>query len=270
MIGLALVVGIVFLGASFALAEKQDVVKFGEDIEIPRGTEVSGNVVSIGGSITVAGKVKGDTVAIGGSLSLKDWSQVGGNAVSIGGKVEKSARATVKGDIAEVSFPGVVGITPAKAAGGWIIFSILSFIAFLVLAIILVALFPNQLGKVSSAVEGNLLKTFLFGLLAIILFVPVIILLAISIAGIILIPVWVILVLVAGLFGYIAAAHFIGQKILKALKLTVKTMIVETMVGLILLALVGLVPILGGIIKLIISCMGLGGIILTRFGTQKA
>lgn len=272
ILGLVLVVGIVFLGTSLAWAagSKGDLVKFGQDLEVARGEVVSGNAVVIGGSLTVSGRVKGDAVAVGGSLYLKDRARVGGNAVSVGGVIEKSPRAVVKGDVTEVSFAGMGGITPGMAAGGLTIFSLLSFIGFLVLVIVLVALFPSQLGKVSSAVEDNLLKTFLYGLLVIILFVPVIILLAISIAGIVLIPVWAILVAVAGLFGYIGAAHFIGQKILKAAKLTVKTMMVEALVGIIVLALIGLVPFAGWIIKAILSCMGLGAVALTRFGTQKA
>ena len=272
ILGLVLVLGIVFLGMSTAWAAegKGDLVKFGQDLEVARGEVVSGNAVSIGGSLTVSGRVKGDAVAVGGSLYLKDRAQVGGNAVSVGGVIEKSPRAVVKGDVTEVSFAGMGGITPGMAAGGLTIFSILSFIGFLVLVVILVALFPNQLGKVSAAVEGNLFKTFLYGLLVIILFVPVIILLAISIAGIVLIPVWAILVMVAGLFGYIGAAHFIGQKILKAAKLNVKTMMVEALVGIIILALIGLVPFAGCIIKAILGCMGLGAVALTRFGTQKA
>lgn len=267
---LLLVLGVMFAGASFASAEKQDVVRFGEDVEIARGTEVD-TAVAIGGSVTVSGKVKGNAVAIGGSLYLKDWSEVGGNAVSIGGTIEKSPRAVVKGDITEMSFPAAAAaVTRGSVVKGVAIFSIISFIAFLVLVIVLVAIFPNQLGKISAAAEGAMLKTFLFGLLAIFLFVPVIILLAISIAGIILIPVWVIIFGVGALFGYIAAAHFIGRKILKAFKLKIKTMMVETLVGVIVLAVVGLVPFVGFIVKVVIGCMGLGGAVLTRFGTQKA
>ncbi len=267
-----LVLGVVVVGASFA-EEKQAIVKFGEDLEVGRGAEVE-SAVAIGGSVTVVGKVKEDAVAVGGSVYLKDWSEVGGDAVSIGGKVEKEPRAVVKGNVSEVSIPFLAAkcaeLGTCKPVAGLTAFAILSFIGYLVLVVVLVALFPNQLGKVSAAVEGSLLKTFLWGALIVILFVPVIILLAISIAGIILIPVWMIIFGVGMLFGYIAAAHFIGRKILKAFKLNVKTMMVEALVGVIILAVVGLVPFLGFIIKAVVSCMGLGGVALTRFGTEKA
>ena len=264
-----LVLGFVFGGVSLA-DEKQDIVKFGEDLEIDRGMEVD-SAVAIGGSVTVSGKVRGDAVAIGGSLYLEDWSEVGGNAVSVGGKIEKSPRAVVRGDVTQVSVPFVASaVTKGEMAKGLTIFSIVSFIAFLVLVIILVALFPAQLGKVSAMVEGNLLRTFLWGALAVILFVPVIILLAVSIAGIILIPVWAVVFGAGTLFGYVAAAHFIGKKILKAFKFNVKTMMAEVLLGIIVLAVVGLVPFLGFLVKAVVGCMGLGGVALTRFGTGKA
>ena len=90
VLALFLALGFVVSGVSFAV-EGQDIVKFGEDVEIGRGMEVD-SAVAIGGSVTVSGKVKGDAVAIGGSLYLKDWSEVGGNAVSIGGKVDSAAK----------------------------------------------------------------------------------------------------------------------------------------------------------------------------------
>jgi hypothetical protein len=278
ILALFLVSGMIALGASAGLAAgeetaKQTIVKMGENIEIPRDAEVE-TAVAIGGSITVHGKVVKDVVAVGGSVYLEDWALVGGDAVSIGGSIERSPQAIVKGDIVEVAVPGIAPMMGAFARGGmfkgWAIFSILSFLGFLALVLILVALFRPQLERVSAAVGRNLLKTFLVGLLVVFLFVPVIILLVISIAGIILVPVWVIVVGVGGLFGYIAAAHFIGEKILKAFKLTVKTAMVKALAGVIVLSLVGLVPIAGFVVKAVISTMGLGAVALTRFGTEKA
>ena len=272
----SLIIGILLFSSSSAFAaeeSKHSIVKFGESIEVPSGTEVD-SAVAIGGSVTVYGNVREDVVAIGGSVYLKNQAMVGGDAVSIGGAVEKSPRAIVKGEVTELSFgefgPMVGSIAKEGILPGIALFSLLSFLGFLVLVIILVALFPNQLEAVSAAVEGNLLKTFLFGLLVVLIFLPMIILLAITIFGIPLIPIWVIVVAAAGLFGYIGAAHLLGRKILKAFKLNVKTMMVEALTGVIVLALVGFVPFAGFIIKLIASCLGLGGVVLTRFGTQKA
>jgi len=45
-----------------------DLVRFGQDIVIPAGKVIEGNVVTLGGSITVYGRVKGDCTAVGGSV----------------------------------------------------------------------------------------------------------------------------------------------------------------------------------------------------------
>lgn len=267
-LSLFLISGLLFLAASPVLAQ-QSLVKIGKDVLVPANVEVD-KAVSIGGDVTVIGKVKGDAVAIGGSLFLRGGSSVGGNAVSVGGTIVKAPTAVVRGDITEVAIPIMGGAAAAGLFGGFALFSLLSFIGFVVLAAILVALFTPQLKLVSTTIEKNIVKTILWGLLITVLFVPIMILLAISIVGIVLIPVWVILVSAAGLFGYIAAAQFIGKKILAAFKLKKVTFIVETLAGILLLALVSLVPILGGLIKAIVCLGGLGAVTLSRFGTQKA
>ena len=98
---------------------------------------------------------------------------------------------------------------------------------------------------------------------------PVIVLLAISVIGIILIPVWVILVVVVGFFGYVGAAHLVGKKVLEALKIDAKTMMAQVLTGVVVLAVVGFVPLFGFVIKFIVGCMGMGGVILTKFGTKQ-
>jgi hypothetical protein len=173
-----------------------------------------------------------------------------------------------------ITLPEMGNLVNGPAAGGiargMIILSILKFIGFLILAIILTAFFSNQLKAVSANVEKNMLQTFLYGLLVIILFVPVIILLTISLAGIPLIPVWVILVAVAGVFGYTAAAGVVGRKVLKTIKLNKRTLLIEILVGITILFLLGLLPILGAIVKMVVLLWGIGAVALTRFGTQKA
>jgi hypothetical protein len=265
-----------FAATAFAIVkglekDQQSIVRVGDSVTIPEGAEVR-SAVSVGGSVTVYGKVVEDVVAIGGSVFLKDSATVGGDVVSVGGKVMKEPGAINKGDIVEVS---AGGITPAVAfftKGGMLkgmaLFGLLNFIGFIILAVILVALFTPQLGRTSGSMEGNLLRDFLVGLLIIILFIPVIIVLAVSIVGIILIPVWAVLVIAAGLFGYIAIGHLLGKKTLQACRISGRSMMVETLTGIIILSLVGLVPIGGFLIKAIAWLCGLGAVYHTRFGTR--
>ncbi len=250
---------------------RQSVVKIGESITIPQGADVK-DVVSVGGSVTVYGQVQGDVVSVGGSVYLKDTAEVGGDAVSVGGKIMREPGAIARGEIVEVSG---VGISPAVSyftrggiAQGISYSSLITAIGFIILAIILVAMFTPQLGRVSGVLEGDLLKNFLIGVVIALLFFPIIIALLLSIVGIVLIPAWIILVGAAALFGYIAAAHILGKKTLHALRLMDKSMLTETVVGIVLLSIVGLVPVGGFVIKVIAALCGLGGVYVTRFGTR--
>lgn len=272
IMGLFVVAGLLaggFCSVAGAEAAQGAIVKIGDSVEVARGEEVD-NVVAVGGSVTVYGRVREDVVAVGGSVHVKDYGRVGGDAVAVGGSVVKDPTAVVAGSISEVGLAGMGPMFGKGMFGGWALFSVLSFIGYLGLVAILVALFPDQLARVSSVVDSKKMRTFLWGLLAAFLFVPVIILLAISVAGIILIPVWIVVFGTGALFGYIAAAHFIGKKVLKAFKRNVKTAMAETLVGVVILALVGLVPVAGFVVKAVVSSMGLGGVALTWFGTKKA
>ena len=250
---------------------RESIVKVGESIVIPQGADVK-SAVSVGGSVTVYGQVEEDVVAVGGSVYLKDTASVGGDTVSVGGRIMREPGAIAKGEITEVSAAGISPAVSYFTKGGMLqglgMFRLLTIIGVVVLAIILVAMFMPQLGRVSGVLEGELLRNFLIGLVIALLFFPIMVALAVSIIGIVLIPVWVILLGAACLFGYVAASHLLGKKTLHAFRLENRSMMTETLVGIILLSIVGLVPVGGFIIKLIAVLCGLGGVYATRFGLK--
>ena len=71
-----------------------DIVLMGDNIFIEKNEVVDGNVVAIGGSVTVLGKVYGDAVAIGG---LSWWTSLVGRVGSVigGGLLIALAIATM-------------------------------------------------------------------------------------------------------------------------------------------------------------------------------
>lgn len=278
ILGSLLIAALLILAATTSLAVvkglvsgRESIVKIGESIVIPQGADVK-SVVAVGGSVTVYGQVEDDVVAVGGSVFLKDTAAVGGDTVAVGGRIMREPGAIANGEIVEVSAAGISPAVSYFTKGGILkglaIFGLLTLIGFVILAIILVAVFTPQLGRVSGVLEGDLLRNFLIGFLIALIFVPMILVLAVSIIGIVLIPVWVILVGAAGLFGYIAASHVLGKKTLHAFRMMDQSMMTETLIGIILLSIVGLVPVGGFIIKLIAVLCGLGGVYVTRFGTK--
>jgi hypothetical protein len=274
-----LMLGLLICGASASLAALEgiegrypSIVRIGENVVVLRGATVK-TAVSVGGDVTVLGKVLEDAVAIGGSVDLADTAMVGGNVVSIGGEVITAPGAIVQGETTNVALAGFNPMVAFVVKGGLLktiaVISMLSFIGFLVLVVILVAIFTPQLGLVSATIEKQLVKSLLIGVLVGLIFIPIIVILAISIVGIILIPVWMVLIGTAGLFGYVGAGHFIGKRTLYVLRVKGKSMLTETLVGIILLAAVGLIPFLGFIVKALVACIGLGAVALSKFGTVK-
>jgi hypothetical protein len=240
-----------FSSAGFAVVQglekgSSDVVKVGQGVEVPAGQQV-GNAVAVGGPVTVRGHVKK-------------------------GAAHKGPGAVVKGDIAEISFPCALPncgpISSQYLVGMLALLDALMFIWAVILAMVFVAFFTPQMGRVSVEMEKSPVKTFLIGLLIALLVVPIGLLLVFSIIGIALIPLWILALAAAGLLGGFSVAHLIGKKLLYALRIYGKSMMVETLAGVITLFLLGMVPFLGPLVKFVACMCGLGAVYNTRFGTK--
>ncbi|UCE18346.1 MAG: BamA/TamA family outer membrane protein [Gemmatimonadota bacterium] len=79
----------------------RDIVRFLGDVHIAEDEEIDGDVVTIGGSIKVRGRIDGDAVAVFGSIVMAPFSTVEGDAVSVIGRVRMAQGAEVYGDIVD-------------------------------------------------------------------------------------------------------------------------------------------------------------------------
>jgi hypothetical protein len=89
-----------------------DIVKFAKDIHIERGDFVDGDVVSIGGDITVEGTVTGDVVATAGDVYIASTAVVEGDIVATFGDVTVEAGAVTEGEVIEVDMGGAHAVAP--------------------------------------------------------------------------------------------------------------------------------------------------------------
>ena len=246
-------------------------VKIGGNVNVAE-KQVTQQAVSVGGNVIVAGKVKEDAVAVGGDVYLKDSAVVNGDVVSIGGKVVKERGAIVKGKTVMAKVPFLIPILGVVMAGNmvqWMIFfHMISSLGFLVLAVVLVALFTPQIGRISSLIEKKPLANFGWGILFSLLLLPITLLLVVSLIGIVFIPLWILLVIAAGIVGYVSASHVLGKKFLAAFKIKGKSMMWETVVGIVLLMVIGWVPMFGGLAQMILCTCGFGAVGISRFGRQ--
>ena len=133
----------------------------------------------------------------------------------------------------------------------------------------MVAVQPKPFNLISNNVKQNLGKIILWGILGLVLLIPLAIFLAISVIGIPLIALEVFFVGIAFLVGYIAIAQLIGDKIAALMKRPALGVIWLTVMGLLALWLIGWVPFLGSLIKGIVIVLGFGGVLLTLFTSRK-
>jgi hypothetical protein len=207
-----------------------DRVRFGGDITVGLNERIQGDVVSIGGSVAVEGEVTGDVVAVGGPVTLGPQAVVRGDLNVVGGSLTRAVGAQVFGSTNEVG---------AGAGGGfgrrgrwsnsfgsfWPRFGSLAATVFRLTLLVLVGLIVVAFGRqpierIAARTSAAPLRAGLVGLLAEILFLPVLILLVVvlvvSIVGIpllALVPFAVLLVMLVMLVGFVALGYQIGRRL---------------------------------------------------------
>jgi hypothetical protein len=252
-------------------ANAKDKVRIGGDVVVDQGTEVK-DAVAVGGSVTVNGKVRDSAVAVGGSVILGPHAVIGKDVVSIGGAVEQAQGSKIHGDVVELNIPGVSSIMPfffEDTSSSFWTFKIVSLLGFLALAVLLVAVLPKPFNLITNNVQQNLGKIILWGILGLVVLIPLAIFLAISVIGIPLIALEVFLVGIAFLVGYIAVAQLIGDKIGALMKRPALSVIWLTVMGLLALWLIGWVPFLGSLVKAAVIVLGFGGVLATLFTSRN-
>ena len=217
----------------FDHSEGNDLVRFGEDITIPEGRVIEGDVVAVGGSITVLGRVKGDAVSVGGTVHVKGKGVVEGDAVSLGGGVQTSDSASVGGsDVSVGKFDfdhmhhmwPLIGAMGMLGTGAWLVKILVGLLITLFIGWISLLLLRERIENAATVVHERFGKSFVLGLLGwalLVLAIPVgiialvltsviaIVILCITIIGI---PVAILLVvaLVLGLIGIVVGAVYVG------------------------------------------------------------
>lgn len=198
----------------------------GEDLVIAAG-ETVGNAVATGGSVTVFGHVTGDATAVGGSLTLEPSARVDGDAVAVGGTLEVKPGATVGGErtsvggslgkllssAIKVSAKG--GDHGSKRSGGggswfgrlWWTFP------FFVLGFLIMLFVPERLLTLRQALSDRPWASTAAGVGSWFGLIALCVLLAVTIIGILLIPVAILLFVGLGLFGLTALAWWTGSKL---------------------------------------------------------
>jgi cytoskeletal protein CcmA (bactofilin family) len=261
-----------------------DLTVMGGNVELQEGGRVNGDAVVIGGSAVIDGEVDGHLVVLGGTVELRSHALIRNNLFTFGASVSRDPGATVQGETIE-GFRGRAFKLPAirtwptvqpwqwdqepflNLVGRFLRF-VLNLVALVVLGVVLVLFLPKQTAVVAQAVTEAGWTSFAVGLLTFVVLLVLVPLLVIICIGI---PVAVLLVLAAvaaGLFGWIAIGILVGHRLMAALHTAQPQPVLEIIVGVTALTILAQVPCLGWLLGAIAGAVGLGAVVLTRFGTM--
>lgn len=276
-----------------------DIVRMGESLVIDVDREVDGDAVVISGNMDIHGKVRGDAVVVGGTLHLFPTAFVRGDAVAIGGGVIKDEGAEVVGERVSIGvggLPALFGVIGAPGGVGscslWctpagkVIAMLGTLLVTFLMILIFVELFGTPTEKVAGRAQHDYLRAGLAGFLIFILTLPVLIVLAISIVGLLLWPFLFVLMIVVPVWGFVAVSLVLGRtwgaKILPGLG----NRWGRALVGAVLLflpillgnILVGMGPlkffgwslqVAAMVIHFLVFLVGIGAVFMSRFGRRS-
>ena len=243
-------------------------------------TTVNGSVgdaaVAVLGDTHVNGTVGGDVVAVLGNVDLGPKAVVRGQVVVVGGTLNRDPAAVVHGGVQSVSigghFPGFGWLYAwvksalfkgrllsfASGAGwAWLVAA-----TFLVLYTLIALVFPRGVDKCAETLEQRPGFTILTTLLTIIAIPLVILVLAITGIGVVVIPFFGIGLVAAKLFGRVAMLAWVGRRFTGLLHQgSYGHAAIAVLVGGVVVDLLYLVPILAFIVHGLIGLLGLGMVV---------
>jgi hypothetical protein len=273
-------------------------VKFGGNVVVEENERVNDAVVVIGGFATIRGRVQGDVVAVGGGVHLGPKAVVRGAVTSIGGGIRREPGAEVHGEVVDLGFGGPWAFAPVHFGGfdremfsGWfrLMGTGLRVSLLLLVTLLVVAVADRPVSRIAARVGEDPWLSGFVGLLAEILFVPVLVVtvvfLAISIIGIpllLLVPFALVALFLGILMGFAGVARRLGRWAVgdhRSPFVAAAVGVVLIVAGAIIARLLWLVPgplwpiaaavgAVGLFLEYVAWTVGLGALLLTRFGTQ--
>lgn len=290
--------GEVVFGRSYTLTSGKtlqgDLVVIGGTATVEASAVINGALILIGGNLVLDGEVNGEVAIVGGNISLGADSHITGDLTTVGATLIRSEGSQVDGQInnAATSWmengnsnaaPQVLDNNPPQSDPNITINfqPLASFletigqgIGLAVLAMLVVMFLAPQAGRVAQAVTVQPMVAGGLGLLTIIMAPITIVLLSITI---ILIPVAMIVVILlgmAGIFGWIALGYEIGMRLTRAIHWDWHPAFAAGLgtlaLSLVTAALTG-IPVVnwfGWLAPFLLSIASLGAVIMTRFGAQ--
>jgi uncharacterized RDD family membrane protein YckC len=257
----------------------------GDVVSILGNTRVTGtgshDAVAVLGNTYVDTHIDGDVVAVLGSVELGPHADIGGDVTAVGGTVRRDPGAVVHGEVQEVGvaapFTGIGGLHGLSA---WVRHALLLMrplgfgpglgwawvvaLAFLALYVCLALVAPTGIDQCERTLRERPGGSVLTAVLTVLATPVAVLVLLISVVGIAAIPVLMLALLCAGLFGKAVVLTWLGRRCLGGRRggAAGHPALAVLIGGAIVLALY-LVPVLGFVLYKVLGLLGLGTVIYT-------
>jgi hypothetical protein len=251
-----------------------DLLMLGGQTLLAEGSRVTGSIYMVDGEFDANGKIEGDISLLGGTLFLGPQTMVSGDLDIGGGILNQASEAVIRGNLnteSGLKLPAIPSSTD-QALAGRLIRSALNAILVAALAYLLARFAPRPVARVTEAVMGHPVVSGAMGVLTGIVGLSLLVLMAFTI---ILIPVTLLGILLMGaavVYGWIGWGMAVGHRLSQWRGWMLQRpgqAVVGTLTFMLAVELIGLMPFAGGIIGILTAAVGLGAVLLTRFGMRN-
>lgn len=259
---------------------RDNVILAGGMLNVADQAKIGRDLLIGGGTVTIAGEVKRNVTFGAGQLSI--LGEVGGNVsgeadedVEIGSKAEilgnleyKSSKEANVNEGAQVAgenkWTQIEKDNNQKSFLSKALGKVYSGLALLVVAVVAVLLFPKKSEEVIDNINSKPGKSFLYGLILLLIAPFVIVIVAVTILGI---PLAIILGVFYGILLYVSKIYvglWAGKRILDYLKSKnknqLKTLVLPVILGIFVMWILFIIPFVGFIVKIVATIFGMGAI----------
>lgn len=277
----------VVFGGTYTLEKGQDLngnlVILGGIAILEESSTVNGDITLTGGSLFIQGEVKGNITGVGGSITLGDTAVVNGDVNTIGAALNRSNQAVIKGSVSS-SGPGNFRIPLKWSADslknlnlnlfqpvGNVLWGIFQALAMAALALLVTLFLPHPTGRVAHTISSQPVIAGALGLLTIVVAPALFIVLLVTIILIPLSLIGLLVLAIAFAFGWIAVGYETGRRLAAMFKVQWAAPVnagVGTLVISLLSSGFSIIPCVGWVLPAVLAIVGLGGVLITRFGMQ--
>lgn len=249
---------------------------------IEDGASLNGDAILLGGTLRVEGTVNGDIAATGGLVNLENSARVHGDINIVAAHIDREPGSEVDGSINtnasqpfDVRVPGGARVPTMNVNFNpffdmlWFFFRSFLWAALAVLAVLFL---PRHVERVSNVALTQPLVSGGLGILTVVVLPILLVVVAITIIGIPVALLGILLLVVCWAFGMIAVGIEVGRRLAELFHQEWAPAVLAGLgtfaLTLVVNGLNAAIPCIGWMPSVLVGAIGLGAVLLTRFGTQ--